>query len=149
MTIKEKIDFDLKEAMLAGDKLRVSILRGLKSVILYAELPTSGQKLVLSDEEVINLLQKEAKKRQESADLYQKGGSDDKAQSELNEREIIMGYLPEEMSIENLHALVVTVIDELGSDKQNMGQIIAEVRRRADGIVDGAILAGIVKEKLI
>lgn len=71
MTISEQIDADLKQAMLAGDKTLVTTLRGLKSVILYEEVAKGLRDTGLDDDAVITLFSKEAKKRQESADLYE------------------------------------------------------------------------------
>jgi uncharacterized protein len=89
MTIKEQIDRDLKAAMLGGDKVLTTTLRGLKSAILYAEVASNQREAGLPDNEIVNLLGKEAKKRQESADLYRQGGNNEKAEAELAEKSVI------------------------------------------------------------
>ncbi len=86
MGLKQQIDADLKTAMLAGDKVLVTTLRGLKSVILNVEVAEGSRETGLADDKIISLLQKEAKKRQESADLYLQGGSVERQQAELAEK---------------------------------------------------------------
>src|ERR1700685_738173 len=98
--LEEKINQDLKTALLGGDGLGVSTLRGLKSAILYAKIASTNRDEALSDSTLIVLLQKEAKKRQESADLYKQGGNEARAKTELDEKKIIEGYLPAQLSEE-------------------------------------------------
>ena len=83
MSIKATIEADIKTAMLAGEKERVTTLRGLKSSILYAEVAAGKRDEGLDEQTVTSLMQKEAKKRQESADLYIQGGNKERAESEL------------------------------------------------------------------
>lgn len=149
MAIKQQIDQDLKAAMLAGDKTLVTTLRGLKSAILYAEVSEGAREAGLSDEKVVSLLQKEAKKRQESADLYEQGGNSEKKAQELAEKEAIEQYLPAQLSEAEISTLVDEAIAELGSpDKQQMGQVIGLVRQKSSGNADGAVIARLVKERL-
>src|SRR5581483_2528093 len=105
MSIKGAIEADLKQAMLAGDKTLVETLRGLKSAIQYAEV-AAGTRGSDDDQAVQAVLAKEAKKRQESADLYQQGGNNEKAQVELAEKAVIEKYLPEQMSEAAIAAIV-------------------------------------------
>lgn len=146
--IKSSIEQDLKKAMLAGDKPLVSALRNLKSAILYAEKATGSQNSELSEPELISLFQKEAKKRQESADLYQKADSKERADNELFEKKVIDGYLPTPMSEEEITQLIDTAISEIGNEKKNMGQIIGYVKTKSAGSADGALTAKIVQGKL-
>lgn len=147
--LKQQIEQDLKAALLAGDKDRVTTLRGLKSVILYEEVAKGVRTEGLSDEAIIALLAKELKKRQESAELYKKGGADDRAAAELAEKAIIEAYLPKQLSDEELGALVDQVIAELGvEDPQAMGQVIAKVKQQTAGQADGGRIAAAVKERL-
>jgi uncharacterized protein len=148
--LNQRIEQDLKVAMLGGDKQRVTTLRGIKSVILYAEVAAGKREQGLSDEEIIALLVKEAKKRQESADLYQRGGRDDRAKAELEEKAIIELYLPKQLSDDDLRQLINGVI--AASDptmSQNMGMIIARVKQEAQGAADGGRIARFVKERLV
>src|SRR3989344_3869308 len=127
MSLKQQIDQDLKQAMLAGDKMLVSTLRGLKSSILNEEV---------------------AKKRQESADLFKQGGNDEKASQEQAEKEVINNYLPEQMSEEDLAGLVDVAIASMGKDPAKMGQIIGAVKQKAGAGADGAAIASLVKQRL-
>ncbi len=147
--LKRQIEQDLKTALLTGDTNRVTTLRGLKSVILYAEVAKGIREQGLPDDEIVALLFKEAKKRQESADLYAKGGSEDRRSAELAEKAIIEAYLPKQLSEAELQALVDEVIAHLGTDSpQAMGQIIGAIKQKTAGAADGAVIARLVKERL-
>src|SRR6185436_15823241 len=125
-------------------------IRGLKSVILYAEVAAGSRESGgLSDDEIIALLSKEAKKRQESADLFEKGGNQEKAAAELTEKKVIEGYLPQQMSDEELKALVEEAVAATGaSGMQAMGQVIGMVKQKAGASADGSRVAALVKERL-
>jgi hypothetical protein len=147
--LKQQLDQDLKTALLAGDKDRATVVRGLKSVILYAEVAKGSRAEGLSDDEIISLFAKEAKKRQESADLYSKAGEQPRADAELAEKAIIEDYLPKQLSDEELIAIIDTVIAELGlSGMQAMGQVITKVKERAGASANGSRIAQLVKERL-
>jgi uncharacterized protein YqeY len=149
MTLKEQIDKDLKTALLGGNKTTVDTLRGLKSVILYDELAKGQRTEGISENEIISLLQKEAKKRQESADLYKSGGNEERAKQELSEKSIIENYLPKSLSEEEIRSLVDSILGEVDEPNMGkMGQIIALAKERSGGSADGATLAGIVKDRL-
>lgn len=149
MKIKEQLDQDLKTAMLAGDKALVSTLRGIKSAILYVEVAKGAREQGLSDQETIEILSKEAKKRQESADLYIRGGSAERAEAELAEKKVIEKYLPPQLSDEDVRKIVSEVIVELGAkDMSAMGQVISKVKDLTKGAADGALIAKLVKEQL-
>jgi uncharacterized protein YqeY len=147
--LKQQIEQDLKKALLAGDKERATTLRSLKSVILYAEVAEGSRDEGLSDEAIIALFSKEAKKRQESADFYVKGESNDRAQAELAEKAIIEGYLPQQLSDDELASIVdgvVAGLDVVGP--QAMGQVIGQVKQKTAGQADGARIAQVVKARL-
>ncbi|MGK2896375.1 MAG: GatB/YqeY domain-containing protein [Candidatus Saccharimonadales bacterium] len=148
MNTKQRIDADIKTAMLAGEKTLVTTLRGLKSAILYVEVAEGAREAGLAEEKVVAILQKEAKKRQESADLYAQGGNSEKQEAELVEKKVIEAYLPEQLSETQVSALVDEAVAALGSDKQKMGQIIGMVRSKSAGNADGALIARLVKERL-
>lgn len=149
MSLKERIDSDIKTAMLAGEKDKSMTLRGLKSAILNAEIESNKRDQGLSDEEVITVLQKESKKRQESADLYRQGGNEEKAGAELAENELIKAYLPEQMSDQEVSAVVEKAIAETGAtNMQSMGQVIGRVKSELGSRADGAVIAKLVKERL-
>lgn len=149
MSIKEQIEVDLKQAMLGGDKVLTETLRGVKSAILNVEVAENKRDTGLTDEEVTTVLQKEAKKRQESADLFKQGGNQEKAAAEAAEKVVIEAYLPAQLSDEELQLLVTTVVTELGvSGLQAMGQVIGLVKQRAGAQADGSRIASLVKEGL-
>ncbi len=147
--LKQRIEQDLKQALLAGDKARVTTLRGLKSVILDAEIAKGVRATGLDDKSIVVLLSKEAKKRQESADIYQKGGYKDRANLELAEKAIIEKYLPKQLSDAELVRVVDEVVGEANaSGLQAMGQVIGRVKQKVAGQADGARIADLVKQRL-
>ena len=147
--IKQKLQDDVKAAMLAGDSLRLETLRGLKSVILYAEVAAGKREEGLTDDEILALFSKEAKKRQESAELYIQGGAQEKADKELAEKAIIEAYLPAQLSEAELAATIDEVLNEVKpAGLQQMGQVIGQVKSKVGNTADGSLIAKLVKEKL-
>jgi uncharacterized protein YqeY len=147
--LEEKIEQDIKAALLAGDARRVSVLRGLKSTLLNEKVATGKRDTGLTDEEVLPILSKEAKKRQESADLYKQGGDETRQQAELSEKRIIEEYLPEQLSEGEIVKLVEEAIEQTGaSEQKDMGKVIGAVRATAGAQADGALIARLAKEKL-
>lgn len=148
--LQEQIMQDLKKALLAKDAETVSVLRSIKSAITYAEV-ARGVKggAGLSDQEILDVIARESKKRQESADLFVKGGATDRAEKELREKAIIDKYLPEALNQDEINQLVDQAISELGDvTPQTMGRIIGRVKELSKGAADGAVVAGIVKERM-
>lgn len=147
--LEQKIDQDLKAAMLAGDTRAVSVLRGIKSAALYAKVASGTRDQQMTDEALRAVLQKEAKKRQESADLYYRGSAPDKAEAELAEKAIVERYLPAQLDETALRGIVDRVIAGLGGQAQTtMGAVIGRVKQQTAGSADGAMIAHIVKERL-
>jgi uncharacterized protein YqeY len=149
MQLETTIDQDLKAAQLARDAQLVSVLRMLKSTFLYAKVAAGGRDIELSDEAIQDILAKEAKKRQESADLYKQGGNNEKAEAELAEKAIIEHYLPAQLSEDELQKIIDGVITETGaSSLAQMGQVIGAIKKQTGASADGAIVARLVKERL-
>ncbi len=149
MSLKDTLNQDLKQAMLAGDKTLVETLRGLKSAILNQEVAKNKRDSGLEDSEVVDVLSKEAKQRQESADLYAQGGNAEKQQAELTEKTVIEKYLPAQLSEAQIGQIIDQKMTELGaSGLQAMGQVIGAVKQQTAGQADGAIIARLVKERL-
>jgi uncharacterized protein YqeY len=147
--LESKIEQDLKAALLARDAERVSVLRGIKSVLLNLKVAEGKRDSGLNDDEVQAVLAKEAKKRQESADLYKQGGRPEKAEAELAEKVIIEDYLPEQLSEEELTKLIEEAIAAVGAkEPKDMGKVIGMVRSRAGAGADGTLIARLAKEKL-
>lgn len=149
MNLEQQLEQDIKTAQLAGDSLRLTTLRGVKASLLNLKVATGKRETGLSDDEVLAVLAKESKKRQESADVYRTAGVAERAEAELAEKAIIDAYLPARLSEAETSVLVETVIAELGaSGPQAMGQIIGMVKSRAGAGADGAVIARLVKEQL-
>jgi uncharacterized protein YqeY len=147
--MQEQIDKDLKEAMLAGDKAKAETLRGIKAAILNEAVAQNARDTGLSDDAIQKILAKESKKRQEAADLYKQGGSEDRASAELAEKVIIDAYLPEQMGEDEIAKLADEAIAATGAaGMQDMGKVIGAVKAKAGNTADGSVIARIVKEKL-
>jgi hypothetical protein len=145
--LETKLDADIKQALLGGDKPRAEVLRGLKSALLYEKVAKGLRNTGLTDEQVMTIIAKEVKKRSESAELYVKAGSQERADKELSEKAILEEYLPQQMSDEELQVVVADVISLLGKDAQ-MGQVIGAVRAKVGASADGGRIAAAVKSKL-
>lgn len=149
LTLEQKLEQDIKDALLSGDKTRATTLRTLKAVLLNVKVDKGKRDSGLTDEEVLQVLVKESKKRQESADLYEQGGNQAKAEAELTEKGVIDSYLPERLSEDDITAMVDEAIKQTGaSGPQDMGKVIGQVRGKAGAAADGAMIARIAKEKL-
>lgn len=147
--LEQKLEQDIKAALLAGDKTKATTLRGLKAVLLNVKVATGKRDEGLSDDEVLAQLSKQAKQRQESADLYRQGGNLEKAEAELTEKALIETYLPAQLSETEIAELIDAVISETGaSGASSMGQVIGEVKKRAGATADGSVIARLAKEKL-
>jgi uncharacterized protein YqeY len=121
----------------------------IKSVLLNAKVADGSRDREMADDQVIAILSKEAKKRQESADMYAKGGNAEKAEAELAEKAVIEAYLPAQLSEEELGVMVDEAIAAMGAtDASKMGQIIGAVKQKAGASADGAVIARLVKERL-
>jgi len=147
--LEQKIEQDIKAALLAGDARRVSTLRGVKAVLLNVKVATGKRDSGLSDDEVLVQLGKQAKQRQESADMYVQGGDQGRADAELAEKAIIEAYLPPQLSEAEIGQLVDDAITKTGAaGPQAMGQVIGAVKQQAGATADGAVIARLAKEKL-
>ena len=147
--LEDKLEQDIKSALLSGDSVRVTTLRGLKANLLNIKVATGKRESGLSDDEVIAAFSKEAKKRQESADLYDQGGDETRTKAELTEKAIIEEYLPEALSEEEISKTIDEVIKEMGvTDPSKMGQVIGQVKTKLGATADGSIIAKLTKEKL-
>jgi len=149
MALEQQIDQDLKKALLNGEKLKVETLRGLKSVFLYAKVAAGTRGTDFTDEQLMPMLAKEAKKRQESIELYLQAGDEARAEKEQTEKAIIEDYLPKQLSEEELVLIVNEVMAQMDAEGMSaMGKVIAEVKQQTQGAADGALIAKLVKERL-
>ncbi len=145
--LETKIDQDIKQAMLGGDKPRAEVLRGLKSALLNEKIAKGLRETGLSDEAVLVIVGREVKKRLESADLYRQAGANDRAEAEEAEKAIIEAYLPAQLADDELAKVVEDTAKELG-DAAQMGQIIGAVRQKVGASADGGRIAAAVKQHL-
>ncbi len=147
--MEDKLNADIKAAMLAGDKVKAEALRGLKSAILNEAIAQNARDVGLGDEQIQKVLAKEAKKRQEAADLFKQGGNNEKAEAELAEKALIEQYLPEQVSETEIEAAVKEAIASTGaSTAADMGKVIGAVRAKFGASADGSTIARIAKENL-
>jgi len=145
--LTEKIDANLKEAMRAKDTVRVSTLRMLKSAIEYHKIERKQDKL--ADPDVIGVIKKQIKQRQDSIEGFEKGGRADLVEKERAELTILKSYLPEELSSAQLEQIVAAVIAELGATtKADMGKVMKAVQAKTDGRADNRLVSQIVSARL-
>ena len=146
MSVLETIDSDITSAMKAGEADKLSVLRLVKNSF---NLAAKEKKADLTDEDAVRVLQKEAKLRKDSIASYKEGGRDDLASKEEAELTIIEAYLPEQMSAEEITAIVDEAIGSTGAtNMQDMGKVMGAVTAKTAGKADGGEVAKIVKEKL-
>jgi uncharacterized protein YqeY len=148
--LRDEINTALKEAMKARDERRVSTLRLVNAALKNADLEAQGHgKLVLADEEILGLLQKLIKQRQEAVELYDKAGRTELAARERAEMEIIGAYLPKQMSEAEGKAAVADAIKATGaSGIKDMGKVMAALKQGYAGRMDFAKASGWVKQLL-
>ncbi len=149
--LHQKISDDLKTAMKAGQEFEVGVLRMLLSSLHNKEIEKKGKGLesALSDEEAIEVLSREAKKRKEAIEIYTKGERSDLIEKEAKELEIIKQYLPEQLSEEEIKKIVKTVIEKTGfREIKDFGRAMAEVMKELKGKADASVASEMVKNKL-
>ena len=145
--LREKINDGMKAAMKAQDKLRLSTLRLVNAAIKNADIEarTAG-KGPLSDDDLLGLLQKMIKQRQESVELYDKGGRADLAGAEREEIAIISSFLPKQLSEDEIKAAVAEAVKETGAAGiKDMGRVMAALKQRYTGKMDFGKASGLVK----
>ena len=147
MSLEERINQDLKEAMKAKDQAALRGIRAIKAAILLEK--TSGAKHEISNEVEMKIVQKLIKQRKDSLDIYQKQNREDLAQTEREEIEVIKQYLPKQLTREELRVEIKKVIDELGASSiQDMGKVMGTASKKLAGKADGKTMSGIVRELL-
>ena len=148
--LRDDINKDLKEAMKAKNERTVSTLRMVNSTLKNADIEARGTgKPALGDAEVLAVLQKMIKQRQESVELYRKGGRDDLVAQEEGEIAIITAYLPKQMSEAEMKAVIDAAVAETGaSGMKEMGRVIGVLRGKYAGQMDMAKASALVKTRL-
>jgi len=145
--LEEKILNDYKEAMKSGDKLKSSVLSFLRADMLNAAV--AKKKKMLDDAEVITVIKKQIKQRQDSIEQFTKGERLEMAEKEKKELEILKAYLPAELSAEAVKKIIEEVISSTGSSgMKDMGKVMKEVNAKISGQADGKLISDLVREKL-
>ena len=143
MSLQEKLNQEIKSAMLARDADRLGALRMLKSAIGYVLIEKKAE--ALSDSDFITITQKENKKRRDSIEQYEKGGRPELAAKEKQEITVLESFLPQPLSTDELEKMVREVITETGAtSKKEMGAVIKSVQARAAGRAEGKTISQIV-----
>ena len=145
MTLEEKINADIKSAMLAKEASKLEALRAIKSAILL--MKTSGADTNTDAE--LKALQKMVKQRKETAELYTQQGRKDLADVELSQASIIENYLPQQMGLEEIDAVIKSIIKEMGvTNPSEMGKVIGAANKKLSGMAEGKAIADSVKKIL-
>src|SRR5438093_3601636 len=147
MTLQERIQQELKAAMLAKETERLATLRLLKSAIGYRQIEQKTEQL--SDADVIAVVQKEIKKRRDAIEQYKAGGRPELAEKEGRELAVLETLLPAPLAAEELEQLVRATIQEIGAtSKKDMGPVIKAVQAKAAGRADGKSISAVVGKLL-
>ena len=150
MSLKQRIEADVREAIRTNDEARKRALRTLMTAISREE--RAGKELrELSDDEIIQIIGREAKKREEAIELYARGNREDLVESERAELEILRAYLPRQLTPEEIEARAKEVIAEVGATgPRDMGKVMkvlmAEMRGRADGKTVNRIVSDLLRQ---
>ena len=149
MTLQQRVDSDLKEAMRAKGATKLAVLRMLKSALKYAAIEKSGAEAELSDAEAIQVIRKQAKQRQDSIESFEKGGRAELANKEKEELALLNTYLPQGMRPDELTKVVSETIAELGAtSKAQMGSVMKALQTKVGGRADGKTLSAEVQKQL-
>jgi len=146
MGLEERLRRDLKDAMRARDSHRKSALRMVLTGIQLAEVE-AGQDL--EDEDIVVLIRKEVKRREEALEMMREAGRDDLVEDEVKEVEILQAYLPKQMSEDEIRDLAQNVIDEVGAESpSDLGRVMGAIMPRVRGKAEGRTVNRIVRELL-
>ena len=145
MSIKDMLNQDMKAALKAGEKDRLSVIRMAKSAILYAEKEKLHE---LNDEEIIGVLFREVKKRKQDMEEYRRLGKEEVAKS-LEQEIAILSYLPQPLTQEELEEIIRQTISEVGANgMKDMGKVMGAVMPKVKGRADGSQVSSLVKKLL-
>ncbi len=147
--LKQQLQEELKQSMLARDILKTSVIRMILSAINYYEINKGGAGYEASEEDVMSVLQKEAKQRKDSIDQFQKAGRQELVDKETAELKLLEVYLPEQMSEEEIKKLVIETISQTGAKTPaDMGKVMGVLMPKTKGKADGSLVSKIVREAL-
>jgi uncharacterized protein YqeY len=146
MSLKAQIQSDMKTALKAGEKERLSVIRMLLAAIQSKEIDERAE---LSDNDVLQVVEKLIKQRKDSARQFADAGRSDRGAQELAEAEILQAYLPEQLSAAELEALVSDIIAATGAQgMKDMGKVMGQLKEKAQGRADMGTLSALVKSRL-
>jgi uncharacterized protein YqeY len=146
MSLKAQIQSDMKTAMKAREKERLSVIRMLLAAIQMREIDERSE---LSDADILQVVEKLIKQRKDSASQFADAGRPEREAQELSEAEMLKGYLPEQLGAAELETLVGNIIESTGAaSMKDMGKVMAEVRAQAQGRADMGALSALVKGRL-
>jgi uncharacterized protein YqeY len=146
VTLKERINEDVKVALRSRDKRRLSLLRLILAAIKQREV---DERIVLDDAQVISVLDKMVRQRQEAIEIYQKAGRQDLAEQESFELRVLQEYLPTPLSQEEVEALVEQAIAQTGAVSiKDMGRVMARLKPQVQGRTDMSAVSDLVKRRL-
>jgi uncharacterized protein len=149
MTLQERVDSDLQQAMRNKDATKLGVLRMLKSAFKYAAIAKSGAEAELSDAEAVQVIRKQARQRQDSIESFAKGGRAELADKEKEELTILNSYLPQAMSADELTRVVRETIAEVGAtSRAQMGAVMKALQAKVAGRADGKTLSSEVQKQL-
>ena len=149
MTLPDRVDSDLKEAMRAKDAMRLSVLRMLKAALKNAAIEKSGADSELGDADAVQVVRKQAKQRQDSIESFEKGGRAELVEKEKAELTILNSYLPQAMASDELAKIVRETISEVGAtSKAQMGAVMKALQPKVAGRADGKTLSAEVQKQL-
>lgn len=147
--LKQKIREELKQSMLARNELKTSVLRMLLSAINYYEIQKGGAGYEATDEDVLSVIQKEAKQRRDSIEEYNKAARPELADKEIKELEMLQVYLPAQMEENKIRAIVQETIREINATSvAEMGKVMGALMSKVKGKADGGLVSKIVRESL-
>lgn len=147
--LKQKVQDDLKQAMIARDELKLSTIRMLKSAIQYYEIQKGGAGYEATDEDIIEVIGREIKKRRESIEMYKQGGRQDLADKEQKEAKILEQYLPEQISEDEIRKFVEEIISQTGASTiADMGRVMGALMPKVKGKADSTLVSNIVRAAL-
>ena len=147
--LAERISYEMKAALLGGNRFRGDVIRNLKAAILNEEVATGTREQGLDDAEIEKVIAREVKKRAESAAMYRQNDRAELAEAEENEAAVLKEFLPEQLGEDEVRAIVQEVVAGMGEvSMQQMGQVIGAVKAKAGNAADGAMITLIVKETL-
>lgn len=146
---KAQLQEELKQSMLARDTEKTSVLRMIISAVNYYEINKGGAGYEATEEDVMNVIQAQAKQRRDSIEQYTAGNRPELAEKEQKELDMIASYLPEQMGEDEIRNLVKEAITQTGaSSQQDMGKVMGALMPKTKGKADGGLVSKIVREEL-